>query len=191
MVVDSYRDDDAYTRIGISAHAIVVAALEYLIACGHRDIGIVATGFIPDLKQQVRAAVTEILERHAIPLWEQWYRDMACNEETAVLCAQEMMSASEQPTAIFCTSDIYALGVMGYLKKQGTRVPDDLSIIGADNIVTGKYTEPALTTVDYDKRMLGKKACDMLISRINGQRIENLRLQSLDVTVRNSVKVLH
>ncbi len=188
VVVDSYDSAAVYTSIGISARGIVFSALEYLISAGHRDIGIVATGYIPDLKKQIGNAVDEFYKAHGLSLKYEWYMDNASNGEDEISYIENVMNQSQKPTAIFCTSDIYALAIMEYLKKRGIQVPEDISIIGADNIIASKYTCPSLTTVDYDKVNLGKRACDLLFDRINGQRADSVRLEPSGIAVRDSVK---
>lgn len=188
VVVDSYAEKGLYTSIGISAGAIVASALEYLIRKGHRDIGLIATGFLPDFRDQVYSAFRKLLSESGLAVHSEWMKDSARDEESAMKCAKEIMDLKERPTAIFCTSDIYALGVMRYFKESGIRVPEDISVIGADNIIACKYIEPSLTTVDYDKALLGSMACDMLLRRINGEQVDSMRMNPVGIKERHSVK---
>ncbi len=188
VVVDSYADESLYTSIGIDAHEIVEVALEHLISKGHKEIGLIVTGFIPDFKNRVCATFDSILKRHGLKYHDEWIKDSARDEESAMVCAEKIWKLSERPTAIFCTSDVYALGAIRYFKENGIKIPDDVSVIGADNIIACKYLEPSLTTVDYDKALLGSMACEMLISRIEGKEVESVRLAPLGIKDRRSVK---
>ena len=70
------------------------------------------------------------------------------------------------PSAVFCSADIYAIGAMKCIKKHGLKIPDDISIIGIDDIILSRYVEPPLTTVKIDKEEMGKIAINLLIKRL-------------------------
>lgn len=188
VVVDSYAEQTLYTSIGISAPSIVKTALEYLISCGHKKIGMISMDFIPNFKEQVCNTFQDILAQHNLPYRPEWVKTTANCEEAAMRCAEEIWSYADHPTVLFCTSDIYALGAISYFKSRGISVPEDVSVIGADNIIACKYTDPALTTVDYDKVLLGSVSCEMLIRCIDGAQVESIRLDPIGVKERNSVK---
>lgn len=187
VVVDSYADTDRYTSIGISVQSIVGTALDYLISKGHRGIGLIATGFIPDFRRQVTETFFEKLASAGLECRTEWVMTSAHDEDSAALCARQILNTPTRPDAIFCTSDIYAIGALRELSESGISVPDDISVIGADNIIACRYLSPSLTTVDYDKALLGSMACEMLIRRISGESVESVRINALDVKERGSV----
>ncbi len=72
----------------------------------------------------------------------------------------------ELPEAIFCFTDAMAIGALSALWAEGFRVPDDVSVVGYDDVMDASYTVPALTTVRFEKRDLAETALDLLIKRI-------------------------
>ena len=81
---------------------------------------------------------------------------------------------SDPPTAILCASDTLAIGLMKGLLNHGIRVPEDISIMGFDDIRMAAQIYPALTTVAQDKQSIGKSAAEKLIDQINNphQQVE-------------------
>lgn len=77
--------------------------------------------------------------------------------------AVKFLSLTERPTAIFAANDLTAMGVMTELKAQGLRVPEDVSVVGLDNIFLGSQTDPQLTTVALPRRELGELAMKTLL----------------------------
>lgn len=188
VVVDSYADPGRYASIGISVPSIVGTALDYLIAGRHRKIGLITTDFIPDLKRQVTEAFPAKLTASGLEYHPEWVMTDARDEDSAAVCAAKILEAPDRPDAIFCTGDIYAIGALRALEKRGVSVPDDISVIGADNIIACRYVRPSLTTVDYDKALLGSMACEMLIRRISGEEVESVRMNTLGICERESAK---
>ena len=72
----------------------------------------------------------------------------------------------ELPEAIFCFTDAMAIGALSVLWAEGYRVPDDVSVVGYDDVMDASYSVPALTTVRFEKRDLAETALDLLIQRI-------------------------
>ncbi|OBT15942.1 transcriptional repressor PurR [Vibrio sp. UCD-FRSSP16_10] len=91
--------------------------------------------------------------------------------DTAVEAADKLITIpeSERPTAVFCFNDIMALGLISRLRQHGISVPDDISIIGYDNIDLAAYFSPPLTTVHQPKRRVGKTAFEILLERIKNK----------------------
>ncbi|MEZ9876429.1 HTH-type transcriptional repressor PurR [Vibrio breoganii] len=88
--------------------------------------------------------------------------------DTAVETADKLFAIPEEqrPTAVFCFNDIMALGLISRLRQHGLLVPEDISIIGYDNIDLAAYFAPPLTTVHQPKRRVGKTAFEILLERI-------------------------
>src|SRR5204862_3961604 len=74
-----------------------------------------------------------------------------------------------RPTAALVYNDLTAIGVLRGLQDAGFRVPDDMAVIGTDGIELGRYTNPALTTIDHPRADLGRQAVEALCSQIGGR----------------------
>jgi DNA-binding LacI/PurR family transcriptional regulator len=73
------------------------------------------------------------------------------------------------PTALFCSNDLLALGVMRALRQTGMRIPEDMSILGFDGLVFGELTAPTLATVRQPSAEIGRRAAQRLLAHIGGQ----------------------
>jgi DNA-binding LacI/PurR family transcriptional regulator len=87
-----------------------------------------------------------------------------------VNAAEHLLNATDSPEAIICMDDAMAFGAMYSLQRHGLRIPQDVQVIGFDNVSEGEYSTPALTTIDPFIQEYAKKAVDMLVDRINGYR---------------------
>ncbi|GHO62229.1 LacI family transcriptional regulator [Ktedonobacter sp. SOSP1-52] len=76
------------------------------------------------------------------------------------------------PDAVFCFNDLMALGAMSAIHEAGYRIPEDIAVIGIDDIEDGRYATPALSTIEPDKQEIARLAVTLLIERIKGQRTQ-------------------
>jgi LacI family transcriptional regulator len=90
-------------------------------------------------------------------------------------------------TAILCSSDIYALEILDYLKTNNIRVPEDIGLMGFDNIEVLKYVRPALTTVAYPIKEQGLKAVECLVAQINAEPFADIELLDHQIVERASL----
>jgi DNA-binding LacI/PurR family transcriptional regulator len=106
---------------------------------------------------------------------------------TGVSGARELLALDHAPTAIFASNDQMAMGVFQVAEEVGMRIPEDLSVIGFDNISESKYM--GLTTVDQFISEMGYVATQMLIKLINGIPLEDqtYRMQT-QLVIRNSCR---
>ncbi len=87
-----------------------------------------------------------------------------------------------QPTAIFCCNDLMAVGAMNACKRLGLAVPDEISIMGYDNIALSRLVEPKITTMDQNMFQLGKSAAQLLIETIRGGKSKRIMLDNVLVS---------
>ena len=83
---------------------------------------------------------------------------------------QQLLDLDSPPDAIFCFNDLMALGAMSVLHARGYRIPEDVAVVGFDDIEDGRYAYPPLTTISPDKHALAHLAVSLLIERIKGTR---------------------
>jgi LacI family repressor for deo operon, udp, cdd, tsx, nupC, and nupG len=82
--------------------------------------------------------------------------------------AAQLMTQKDPPTAIFCFNDEMAIGVLDYARKNGLRVPQDLSVVGFDDIRFSKYLVPALTTVSQPMLEIGQETVRLMLEILRG-----------------------
>jgi LacI family transcriptional regulator len=108
-----------------------------------------------------------------------------------MVCARELFNLSAPPTAIFAANDQSAIGVIRAAQEVGMRVPDDLSVIGFDNIPEAAYINSGLTTVDQFIEKMGFVAVEMLINLIQGEPLEKkVYKMPTQLIIRGSCRVI-
>jgi LacI family transcriptional regulator len=154
-------------------HAGAMAAMEYLIDLGHRRIGFISGR--PDLQsaEQRLQGYQDALRLANIPLDPDLIAAGDFSIETSRLCTRELLSLSNPPTAIFAANDQSALGTIETAREMGLRVPEDLSVVGFDNIPEATHFNPVLTTVDQFIEQMGRVAAEKLIGMIQGESLES------------------
>jgi LacI family transcriptional regulator len=166
-----------------------LVAMEYLISLGHRRIGFI--GGRPELQSAVQRlqGYKDGLRQTGIPLDPELIQAGDYSTETGMICAQKLLNLSDPPTAIFAANDQSAIGVIKAAQEAGLRVPDDLSLVGFDNIPEAVYINPGLTTVDQSIDKMGYVATEMLVSLIQGESLDsNLYKMPTHLIIRNSCR---
>lgn len=107
------------------------------------------------------------MEDNDLPIREDWiYHLNSIDFNVAFSAAQKLLSAEDRPDAIFSISDIYAIAVIRAARRLGLRVPEDVAIIGFDNIEISLMSDPPLTTVSQPRYEIGSAACSTLFGMI-------------------------
>lgn len=147
-------------------------SIDYLFTKGHHKIA-----YLKGLRGTLTAkqryeAYEEAMAANRIKIEEKFIFEGDYKFGSGVECADRLieMDVDERPTAIICANDLMAIGLMQRLQKAGWKLPEQLSVIGFDDIPMSKWVYPALTTIAQPIRILVSKASSMLLKRIEGQR---------------------
>ena len=144
----------------------------YLIERGHRDIGAIPGQLERNTGGGRHAGFLKALAEANIAVRDEWVVQGDFEPESGYRAMQQILSQKQRPTAVFCGGDIMAMGAICAADEMGLRVPQDISVIGYDNVRNARYFTPALTTVHQPKERLGETAFDMLLDRITSKREE-------------------
>ncbi|HVU66875.1 MAG TPA: LacI family DNA-binding transcriptional regulator [Ktedonobacteraceae bacterium] len=162
-------------------------ATEYLISLGHRRIGII-TGPLDLMTSRARlAGYREALERAGIPV------DPALICEGNYLLGDgvkqtiSLLDLPDPPTAIFTGNDAQATGAYRVLYERNIRIPDQMSVIGFDDVMYTAQMAPPLTTIHQPLQEIGRMAANMLLRIIAGQQLESNHVElSTSLVIRES-----
>jgi len=147
-------------------------ATKYLTDRGHKDIACLS-GHLNKLACQERiAGFRRAMAESNLEVNDNWILEGNFECDTAVLAADKILAMDKKPTAVFCFNDTMALGLMSRLQQKGIRIPEDMSVIGYDNIELAEYFSPPLTTIHQPKRRVGKNAFEILLERIKDKEHE-------------------
>lgn len=97
-----------------------------------------------------------------------------------------MIQAGSLPKAIFAASDLLAIGALRALREHGQRVPEEVALIGCDDIEACRYVSPSLTTIRQNKEKLGRLAASLLFDLIHNQSVASSVVVEPELVVRDS-----
>lgn len=144
-------------------------AVQYLINRGHRRIALVNSDERFLYARQRREGYELALQRAGIELRPELIRMAgATSYLRGSQAAAALLATAQPPTAVFAVSDMLAIGAIKAFRRAGLRVPDDVAVVGFDDIPIAEVFEPALTTVAQPMQALGAIAVELLLSRLSG-----------------------
>lgn len=139
--------------------------IELLVGLGHRNIGVLGGNLSSSQVSYRRLkGCREACDRLHIPMdLEQQCEHCRYSMPDAYAAAERLLSRRPDLTAVFALSDVMALGAIRAFSDMGKRVPEDISVVGYDGIVTGQYSMPRLTTIRQDAKRLAEQSVDSLL----------------------------
>jgi LacI family transcriptional regulator len=170
VAVDPHNKNTDYPAVIATNRKGAMTAMDYLIDLGHRRIGFI--GGCPELESAIRRlqGYKESLSKAGIAVDPELIVPGDFTTETGLVCAQKLLSLENPPTAIFAANDQSAFGVYLTAQEKGLRIPEDLSLIGFDNIPEAEFIN--LTTMNQSIVQMGYAATRMLERLIQGETLE-------------------
>lgn len=170
VTVSGHNDVKGVTNIVLNHQRAAEVALKHLFHLGHRQIAFIkGQEFSSDT--QVRWANIECAARHhgltINPSLVAQLEGDSPSPQLGYKATKALLSSAEPFTALFAFNDISAMGAIRALRESGLRVPEDVSVVGFDDIQSAAYQNPGLTTVRQPLREMGRTAAEILLRRIN------------------------
>jgi LacI family transcriptional regulator len=188
VVIDPVNTPPAdIPSVGATNWAGGFAATEHLLSLGHRRIAAI-TGPADYLCSLARLdGYRSGLERAGVAFDPALVRYGDFRHEGGFGCASELLSLPDRPTAIFAGSDQQAFGVYEAARQQGLRIPEDLSVVGFDDLPVARWASPPMTTVRQPLAEMGNAAARMLGELIEGLPLRSTRMElTTELIVRES-----
>ena len=183
--IDPLMSNPNYPSVHATNHRGAMDAMEYLLGLGHRRIGFISGRAELESSNRRLRGYQDALEGAGLPIDEELISSGDYTTETGAACARQLLSLERPPTAIFASNDQAAMGVYQVAQEMGRQIPEDLSVVGFDNIMESKYLE--LTTVDQFILEMGFVATKMLIRLIKGEPLESQTyVTQTELVIRNS-----
>lgn len=164
-------------------------AVTHLYDLGHRKIGHVAGPEGNVLMHSRRDAFIAELSNLKLELKPEWIIAGDFSLAAGCMAAQTWIALEDRPTAVFCASDQLAIGFIAELSRHGIKVPDDVSVMGFDDIDFAEQFIPPLTSIRQDRLMIGDTAAKMLMARIlasHEMSLEHAAVLPVSLIVRES-----
>lgn len=174
MAIQSFQDS-RIPGVSIDNAAAAKAMTTHLIRMGHRRIAYISAASPLTVYQDRLDSYIATLAEHSIPVDENLIRRGESSIQGGIEQMDALLSSSQELSAVFCAGDTMAMGAIKALKKQGLRVPQDVAVVGFDDIELSAFWEPALTTIRQPKKQIGQAAFRKLLSMIKKESPLNTR----------------
>ncbi|MEP0940468.1 MAG: LacI family DNA-binding transcriptional regulator [Rhizobiaceae bacterium] len=162
-----WHPDEDYPSVRADNEQGARLAIEHLVELGHEKIGYINGPHANVLSKHRLAATKAALAAAEKPINEEWFFEGDFTMQAGVRAARRWLDMKERPTGLFCANDETAIGLISELHQCGINVPDQLSIVGFDDVDIAQHYIPTLTTIWQPRLELGKRVAQMLVEGIN------------------------
>jgi len=138
-------------------------AVDYLYQKGHRKIAFVAGNLEESNARDRLRGFREAINKFGLEVHDDWIIPGWFDQQAAYIESQQLFDSDIFPSAICCADDYMAIGVMERIQKMGLNIPDDVAVIGFDDIEPAAYLNPPLTTIRQPLLEMGKEAANILL----------------------------
>ncbi|MBO8163939.1 MAG: LacI family DNA-binding transcriptional regulator [Brevibacillus sp.] len=162
-----YSENSQIPYVSIDNRMAAYKAVKHLITLGHRKIAMINSDPRFLYARLRKEGYLKALEEYGIPYREEWSIHTDLGFESGQRAMRAFLAQEDKPTAVFCVSDTLAIGALKGIKEEGLRVPQDIAVVGFDNIQFASMMNPTLTTVAQPMYEMGCEAARMLIHKLN------------------------
>ena len=148
---------------------LVVDAVEHLISLGHQDIAYISGPSMLTTTQLRLSGFEAAMQAHHLAVRPECVLNGRYTYESGVEAAQAVSKLSPRPTAVMASNDLMAIGCINGLKELGLRVPEDVSVMGIDDLAMARFIDPPLTTVAIPLQAMGASAMECLMKLRQGE----------------------
>ena len=165
-----YTEDSPLPHVSIDNYSALCDVMEYLIRLGHTKIAMVSSTnhFVSTIQREKGYADT--LAKHRIHVPDEYLLRGTYSYTSGYERMRQLLAEQEPPTAVVAISDTVAAGCLSAIDDSGLSCPNDIAVIGFDNIQLSSMLLPKLSTVSQPRLQLGATAVQMLLDRLNGNR---------------------
>lgn len=189
VLVDSYASDSPFHTVGIKDREGARMATEYLIGKGHRDIAFLSGSIRENGVSYKRyQGFCEAMNAAGLPMPADALYVDTVDFEYGLRAAEAYVQRGKKQTAVFATADVLAMGMVKGLLQRGVRIPQDLSVVGFDDVYLSQMCYPSLTTVHQDIVRKGTEAVNLIIRAVSsGETARQEHIFPLTLVERESV----
>ncbi len=169
VAVDPHTGSDDVPTVAADNRRGAQLATQHLLDLGHRRIGFVGGRAGLESARLREIGYAETLQRAGIAVDPDLVRVGSYDADESRVAAAHLLALPERPTALFAANDLSAIVVMEQAAARGLRVPEDLSVVGFDDVPEGAMATPALTTVHQPIQEMGERAVQILVGLLAGR----------------------
>jgi DNA-binding LacI/PurR family transcriptional regulator len=173
VLIDNWFPDCRWDSVMLDNAGGVAQATERLLDLGHTRVLFVSGPDHPSVVER-RNGYLEVMARRNLPPQVLYMPDLGIGEGDGA--AEQVVATLPETTAVICSNDMQAFGMMRRLAQLGLRIPHDMSVIGFDDVSMATLTFPPLSTINVDRIAFGRLAVELLISRVQAPTRPPVRL---------------
>ncbi|MDY2796551.1 substrate-binding domain-containing protein [[Pasteurella] aerogenes] len=191
VVMDWWPNELRADRIHENAFLGGYLATKTLIEHQHKEIAIITGNLQKRLAYDRLLGYQKAMAEHQLPIQEDWIVQSQFSFQGGAIGMETLLQLKSRPSAVFACSDSIAVGAYQVAWRQGLRIPQDISIIGYDDIALARYLSPPLSTIHQPKDELAKQAVIRLLQRIkNPQENDRTFILEPQLILRESIRDL-
>ncbi|HLH33065.1 MAG TPA: LacI family DNA-binding transcriptional regulator [Alloacidobacterium sp.] len=166
VFVDAAPPNENVSTLAVDYHRGIREGVQHLAALGHRKMGFISGPMHQRSAHLRKDAFLESVAEIGVQPAGEWLVEGDHTLEGGMQAMEQILKRKELPTAVMCSNDMTAIGALRVLAKAGLRVPDDISVIGFDDIHLAEFVNPPLTTVRMARNDLARAAFAALRSHV-------------------------
>ncbi|RVU40225.1 LacI family transcriptional regulator [Rheinheimera riviphila] len=174
-VCERIEGERKYPVIELDNYAASRALAHHLVGYGHQKFAAIVGQISSQIYRERLAGIRSVLQEENLPLPDEMLVGGSYTIEAGIEGVRQLLKQPVRPTAIFCFNDDIAIGAIHEIKKYGLRVPQDISVVGFDNIKVSAFIDPPLTTVDQPAYDMGRRAFEVLSVLMRGESLTRIR----------------
>lgn len=187
VLLDPNNENPDFPAVISTNREGALSVIKYLTGLGHRRIGHISGRMELVSSNQRLQGYKDGLDTAGIPIDDELIITGDYQRNSGYYATQKLLSLPDRPTAIFAANDDSAFGVYQAAEEAGLKIPEDLSVVGFDNIRESAFTDPALTTVDQFLEEMGAAATEMIIRLVNDEKLPaRVQVIQTQLIIRNS-----
>jgi DNA-binding LacI/PurR family transcriptional regulator len=187
VIIDRALDREDVPTVVLDNYRAGAIAAEHLVSLGHRDFAVITGPQDIALSRERLKGFTDVLERNGLFLVGRNICEGDFKFDSGIDAGQYLLENKIDFTALWAQNDLMAVGAMNVLKRNKVRLPEDVSVVGMDNISIAEMMVPALTTIVQPFQQMCHKAVELIMTMRGGEKpSENRIVLQPDIIVRES-----
>lgn len=172
-----YVEGENVSYVCIDDEKAMHTSTSYALSLGRKKVAVINSNLKHNYAIRRDQGFRRAMKENKLEVNEEWMIYLSSvTYNLAYSSAMFLLSLDEKPDVIVCASDVYALGAINACRKMNLRVPEDVAVIGFDNIDLSVMSTPTITTMSQPSYQLGYQACELLIEEIQNPGMSNKRL---------------
>ena len=189
VVNDINIENEMVGSVGVDSVRGAFLAIEHLIKLGHKKIAFINGHKEAIVSYERLDGFYLAMNRYGIQIDPDLIQYGDFGDKSGEIAIENLLNAKKEFTAVFCASDLMAVGAVNMLNNLGYSVPEDISVVGFDDIYIAQYMKPKLSTIRQNREKIGQSAANVLINMVMGQRIGRVMIEP-ELVARESTSMI-